>query len=161
MPRDDVLSAGAATAVLGIWWAIDALPRHRAIPSRDSDKGSLLALNVAHGFQLVGMLVGFLGVGRIDGADAPLQLSGLGLMVAGITVRWTAIHALGGFFTGRVQIQAGHTLIRTRALFATSSSCLCRLSARLLRSRAGVLELVDPGMQRSALSGRDRLSDPR
>lgn len=113
MPSDNVLSAGAATAVLGIWWAIDAFPRHRAIPSRDSDKGSLLALNVAHGFQLVGMLVGFLGVGRIDGADAPLQLSGLGLMVAGIAVRWTAIHALGVFFTGRVQIREGHTLIRT------------------------------------------------
>ena len=114
MPGDNVLSAGAATAVLAIWWAIELAPhRHQAIPSRDSDKGSLLALNVAHGFQLVGMLVGFLGVGRIDGADAPLRLTGLGLMVAGIAVRWTAIHALGGFFTGRVQIQAGHTLIRT------------------------------------------------
>src|SRR4029453_14697564 len=31
----------------------------------------------------------------------------------------------------------------------------------LLRSRTGVLELVDLGMQRSALSSRDRLSDPR
>src|SRR5262249_53414568 len=81
--------------------------------SRDSDKGSLLALNVAHGFQLVGVLVGFLGVGRIDGAGAPLQLSGLGLMLAGIAVRWTAIHDLGVFFTGRVQIREGHALIRT------------------------------------------------
>ena len=68
-----MLSAGAATAVWGIWSAIElAARRHRAIPSRDWDKGSLLALNVAHGFRLVGMLVGFLGVGRIDGADAPL-----------------------------------------------------------------------------------------
>ena len=114
MPGDNVLGAGAATAVWGIWTAIElASRRHRAIPSRDWDKGSLLALNVAHGFRLVGMLVGFLGIGRIDGAGAPLQLSGLGLMVAGIAVRWTAIHALGGFFTGRVQIQEGHTLIRT------------------------------------------------
>ena len=132
MPSDNVLSAGAATAVLGIWWAIDAFPRHRAIPSRDSDKGSLLALNVAHGFQLVGMLVGFLGVGRIDGADAPLQLSGLGLMVAGIAVRWTAIHALGGFFTGRVQIQEGHTLIRTgliRDFVILRMPALCSLTA--------------------------------
>jgi hypothetical protein len=115
MPNDNVLSAGAATAVWGIWSAIELAPfrRHRAIPSRDWDKGSLLALNVAHGFRLVGMLVGFLGVGRIDGADAPLQLSGLGLMFAGITIRWTAIYALGVFFTGRVQIRDGHTLIRT------------------------------------------------
>ena len=59
------------------------------------------------------MLVGFLGVGRIDGAGASLQLFGLGLMFAGITIRWTAIHALGVFFTGRVQIREGHTLIRT------------------------------------------------
>jgi len=114
MPNDDVLSAGAATAVWGIWTAIElAFRRHRAIPSRDWDKGSLLALNVAHGFRLVGMLVGFLGVGRIDGADAPFQLFGLGLLFAGIAVRWTAIHTLGVFFTGRVQIREGHALIRT------------------------------------------------
>jgi protein-S-isoprenylcysteine O-methyltransferase Ste14 len=107
-----MLSA-AATAVWGIWSAIELARPHRAIPSRHRDKGSLLALNVAHGFRLVGMLVGFLGIGRIDGAGAPLQLSGFGLLFAGIAVRWTAIHTLGVFFTGRVQIREGHTLIRT------------------------------------------------
>jgi protein-S-isoprenylcysteine O-methyltransferase Ste14 len=40
-------------------------------------------------------------------------LSGLGLLCAGIAIRWTAIHALGIFFTGRVQIREGHTLIRS------------------------------------------------
>ena len=110
----DMLCARAATAAWGVWTAIEAGFRRRgAIPSRDADKGSLLALNVAHGFRLLGMLVGFLGVERIDGADATLQLSGLGLLFAGIALRWTAIHALGVFFTGRVQIQEGHTLIRT------------------------------------------------
>ena len=108
-----MLIAGAATAVLGLWWAIELGRRNRAIPSRDRDRGSLLALTVAHGFQLVGVLVGFLGVGRIDRAGAPLQLSGLGLMFGGIALRWTAIHTLGVFFTGRVQIREGHTLIRT------------------------------------------------
>jgi protein-S-isoprenylcysteine O-methyltransferase Ste14 len=109
-----MLSAGAATLVWGVWTAIElGFRRHRAIPSRDSDKRSLLALQLAHGCRLVGMLVGFLGVGRIDGADVPLQLSGLGLLFVGIAVRWTAIHALGAFFTGRVQIQQGHTLVRT------------------------------------------------
>jgi protein-S-isoprenylcysteine O-methyltransferase Ste14 len=109
-----VLGAGAATAVWAVWTAIElGFRRHRATPSRDRDQGSLLALLVAHGFRLVGMLVGFLGAGRIDGVGAPIQLAGLGLMFAGITIRWTAIHALGVFFTGRVQIQDGHTLIRT------------------------------------------------
>jgi hypothetical protein len=74
MPNDDVLSAGAATAVWAVWTAIELGFRgHRAIPSRDWDQGSLLALNVAHGFRLAGMLVGFLGVGRIDGAGAPFS----------------------------------------------------------------------------------------
>jgi protein-S-isoprenylcysteine O-methyltransferase len=59
------------------------------------------------------MLVGFLDAGHIDGVGAPLQLAGLGLMFAGITIRWMAIHALGVFFTGRVQIREGHTLLRT------------------------------------------------
>ena len=113
MHSDNVLSAGAATAVWGIWSAIELARPHRAIPSRDSDKGSLLALNAAHAFRLVGMLVGFLGVGHINGAGAPFQLFGLGLLFAGIAVRWTAIHTLGVFFTGRVQIREGHTLIRT------------------------------------------------
>jgi protein-S-isoprenylcysteine O-methyltransferase Ste14 len=108
-----MLSAGAATAILGIWWAIELLRPRRAVPSRNYDNGSLLTLNVAHGIQLVGMLVGFLGVGHIDRADVPLQLFGLGLLFAGITIRWTAIHALGVFFTGRVQIREGHTLLRT------------------------------------------------
>lgn len=108
-----MLGAGVATAIWGLWTAIElAARRHQAIPSRDSDQGSLLALQVAHGLRLVGMLVGFFGVGRIDGAAA-LQLAGLGLMVAGIAVRWTAIHALGKFFTGRVQIREGHTLLTT------------------------------------------------
>ena len=114
MRNDNVLGAVAATAVWAVWTAIElGFRRHRAIPSRDRDQGSLLALLVAHGLRLVGMLVGFLGVGRIDGAGAPFQLFGLGLLFAGIAVRWTAIHGLGIFFTGRVQIQEGHTLIRT------------------------------------------------
>lgn len=112
--HDEMLSAAAATAIWGAWTAIEiGFRRRRASPSRDRDEGSLLALKAAHGCRLVGMLIGFLGVGRIENADAPLQLSGLGLMFAGIAVRWTAIHALGAFFTGRVQIQEGHTLIRT------------------------------------------------
>jgi protein-S-isoprenylcysteine O-methyltransferase Ste14 len=110
----NVLGAAAATAVWGVWTAIElGFRKHRAIPSRDRDQGSLSALKVAHGFRLIGMLIGFLGAGRIDGAGARLQLSGLGLMFAGITIRWTAIHALGVLFTGRVQIREGHTLIRT------------------------------------------------
>jgi protein-S-isoprenylcysteine O-methyltransferase Ste14 len=72
-----------------------------------------LALKVAHGFRLVGMPIGFLGVGRMSGADATVQLSGLGLLFTGIAIRWTAIHALGMFFTGRVQIREGHTLIQS------------------------------------------------
>jgi len=68
---------------------------------------------VAHGFQVVGVLAGFLDGGRIVGNDAPLQLAGLGLLLAGIALRWTAIRALGVFFTGRVQIQKGHALVRT------------------------------------------------
>lgn len=109
-----MFGAGAATALWGVWTAIElGFRRHRPIPSRDSDRGSLLALNAAHGFRLVGMLLGFLSVGRVDGAGGRLQLTGLGLMLAGIAVRWTAIHTLGVFFTGRVQIREGHTLIRT------------------------------------------------
>src|SRR5678816_1900195 len=103
MPTDDVLSAGAATAVWAVWTAIElGFRRHHYSLDGHSRLGSLL-----HG-------------SRPDS---------------------TRSHP--------------HT---DRALFATSSSCVCRLSARLLRYRTGVLELVDPGMQPSALSSRDQLS---
>jgi hypothetical protein len=53
MPNDNVLGAGAATAVWAVWTAIElGFRRHRAIPSRDRDQGSLLALLVAHGLGL-------------------------------------------------------------------------------------------------------------
>src|SRR5690606_14883721 len=103
MPSDHVLGASAATAIWAVWTAVElGFRRSEAIPSHDRDRGSLSALQVAHGFRLVGMLVGFLGAGRIEGAGAPLQVAGLGLMFVGVAVRWTAIHALGVFFTGRV-----------------------------------------------------------
>lgn len=109
-----MFGAVAATAIWGVWTAIElGVRRPRAIPSRNRDLGSLLALKVAHGFRLAGMLVGFMGVGRIDGANARLQWSGLALMFAGIAIRWMAIHALGDLFTGRIQIREGHTLIQT------------------------------------------------
>jgi protein-S-isoprenylcysteine O-methyltransferase len=114
MPSEHVLGAGAATAIWAVWTAVElGFRRSKAIPSNDRDRGSLSALQAAHGIRLVGMLVGFLGTGRMDGAGAPLQLAGLGLMFAGVAVRWTAIHTLGVFFTGRVQIREGHALMRT------------------------------------------------
>jgi protein-S-isoprenylcysteine O-methyltransferase len=114
MPDDNLLGAGAATALWAVWTAVEVgFRRQRAIPSCDRDQGSLLVLQVAHGFRLVGMLVGFLGTGHIDGVGASVQLAALGLMVAGISIRWAAMRALGDLFTGRIQIREGHTLIRT------------------------------------------------
>jgi protein-S-isoprenylcysteine O-methyltransferase Ste14 len=110
-----MLSAWVVTAVLGVWWLIEIsyLRRHSTAPSRSWDKGSSRAWDVAHGIQLVGMLVGFLGIGGIDGARAGVQVSGLGLVLASITSRWKAIYTLGKLFTGRVQIQEGHILVRS------------------------------------------------
>ena len=62
---------------------------------RPTDRGS----RAAH--QLVwSHLLAFIGIGGIQTESNAIGILGLALLLAGIAVRWAAIHTLGKYFTG-------------------------------------------------------------
>ena len=104
-----------ATALRVLWLAVEFpyLRRHSVRPARDWDRRSALLWDVANAVEPVGMVLGFLGVGRMSGAGGFVGWAGLVLLVAGVAVRWRAVHTLGKFFTGVVLIREDHRLLRT------------------------------------------------
>ena len=80
--------------------------------ARDWDKHSAQLWDVANAVELVGMVLGFTNIGRIHTGSYFIALLGLAFLCLGITIRWTAIFALGKFFTGTVLIKDDHRLIQ-------------------------------------------------
>jgi len=87
--------------------------RHHVKPARNWDKHSAKLWDAANLLEPVGMVLGFAGIGRMHAADDVIGLLGLLCLVAGITIRWTAIYTLGKYFTGTVLIKTDHQLVRT------------------------------------------------
>jgi protein-S-isoprenylcysteine O-methyltransferase Ste14 len=104
-----------AVVLRALWLAVEFpyLRRHRVKPAKDWDRKSALLWDAANAVEPVGMLLGFLGVGRMRGAGDVVGWTGLALLVAGVGIRWRAIYTLGKFFTGTVLIRDDHRLLRT------------------------------------------------
>jgi protein-S-isoprenylcysteine O-methyltransferase Ste14 len=104
-----------ATVLCGCWWAAEFIRSslQDKTLSRDRDRGSSKLWDIAHLVGAIGVIVGFTGVGHLRHGEQLIAISGFGLMVAGISVRWLAIHTLGKYFTGKVRIFEDHRLIRT------------------------------------------------
>lgn len=104
-----------ATVLRVLWLAVEYpfLRRHSVKPAKDWDRKSALLWDAANALEPAGMLLGFLGVGRMRGAGDIVGWTGLALLVAGVAVRWRAIYTLGKFFTGVVLIREDHRLVRT------------------------------------------------
>jgi protein-S-isoprenylcysteine O-methyltransferase Ste14 len=104
-----------ATLLRALWLAVEYpyLRRHNVRPAKDWDRRSALLWDAANAVEPVGMVLGFLGVGRMRGAGGLVGWAGLALLVAGVAVRWRAIHTLGKFFTGTVLIREDHRLLRS------------------------------------------------
>ena len=66
----------------------------------------------AGGIELVGMIFGFTQIGHFDWATELSASLGLGLLVVGIIIRWSAIYTLGKYFTGTVMIKDDHRLVQ-------------------------------------------------
>jgi protein-S-isoprenylcysteine O-methyltransferase Ste14 len=103
-----------ATVLCGCWWTAESIrsSRQDKTRSRDRDRGSSKLWDVAHFVGVIGVIVGFTDVGHVQRGEQLIKMSGFGLMVAGISVRWLAIHTLGKYFTGKVRIFEDHRLIR-------------------------------------------------
>lgn len=104
-----------ATTIRLLWVGIEYpyLRRYRVPPARDWDRNSAKAWDIANVIEPVGMILGFTSVGRIHTATNLIGWLGLIFLVAGITIRWTAVYSLGKYFTGTVLIRNDHRLIRS------------------------------------------------
>jgi protein-S-isoprenylcysteine O-methyltransferase Ste14 len=99
-----------------LFWVVFEFPyirRNRIKTKQGWDKHSAKLWDVANAFELVGMILGFAGIGAVRTAPRFIGLVGLGLLILGILIRSVAIHTLGKFFTGTVVIKDDHQLIRT------------------------------------------------
>src|SRR5690348_17282812 len=52
-----------------------------------------------------------LDAGGLDGHRDALRLAAMGMMIAGMLFRWTAIRTLGRFFTVDVAVHEGHAVV--------------------------------------------------
>ena len=104
-----------ATAIRLLWVLIEYpyLRRFRAKPSRDWDRHSARLWDAANLLELVGMILGFAGIGQIHSWTTATGAIGLSFLIVGILIRGNAIRGLGKYFTGTVQIKDDHALIRT------------------------------------------------
>ena len=104
-----------ATMIRLIWGLIEYpyLFRYRVQPTKDWDRHSARLWDVANLIEPVGMILGLSGIGRIHTRTNLIGSLGLMFLVAGIAVRWSAVYALGKYFTGTVLIKNDHRLIRT------------------------------------------------
>jgi protein-S-isoprenylcysteine O-methyltransferase Ste14 len=104
-----------ATVIRALWLIIEYpyLRRHGVAPAKDWDKHSAKLWDAANALEPVGMVIGFIGIGRIQTGSKLIAVSGLSLLLAGVAFRWVAIYTLGKYFTGTVLIKGDHRLIRT------------------------------------------------
>jgi protein-S-isoprenylcysteine O-methyltransferase Ste14 len=103
-----------ATLIRAVWVSIEVpyVRRFMVRPRKDWDKHSALLWDIANALEPIGMILGFTGIGRIRTGSSLLASLGLSLLIAGIAIRWSAIHTLGKYFTSTVVIKDDHRLIR-------------------------------------------------
>ena len=110
-----------ATVLRAMWFIGEiAHASHRKVtPAKDWDRSSLKILKLATLAVPVGVIVGFTDVGHIHTEGNFLGAVGFALMLVGISIRWVAIHTLGG------TSPAPSTQWMTTALFATACTGIC------------------------------------
>ena len=96
-----------ATIIRISWVTVEYLyvAPNKVVPAKDWDRNSAKLWDVAHAIEIFGMIMGFMGVLRIELGTSLIMRVGLILLLAGVFLRWTAIHELGKFFTKTVLIK--------------------------------------------------------
>jgi protein-S-isoprenylcysteine O-methyltransferase Ste14 len=114
-----IVAAVVQTAWLAVEWRGGFItvekPWQRARPDMaegNRDRHSSTIWDAAQGLELLGLVLGFLGMTRIETHGQLVGLVGLALLLLGIAIRWAAIRTLGELFTGVVTIQRDHELVR-------------------------------------------------
>lgn len=110
------MTAPVLAFVIRVLWLVIEYPylrRHKAKPAEDWDKHSAILWDVAHVCELLGVVLGFLGVGQIGTDSNSIALLGITLLLSGVAIRWTAILTLGKYFTCVVMIKEDHRIIQS------------------------------------------------
>jgi protein-S-isoprenylcysteine O-methyltransferase Ste14 len=110
-----MVSVGVLAMLVRAVWALAEglrLLRDPKPSANDFDKHSARVWDIATGLEVVGMVIGLIGFGRMPTVSNLLAYVGLAVMIIGIAIRWSAIYTLGKYFTGRVTIQPGQQLVR-------------------------------------------------
>ena len=103
-----------AVAVRVLWLALEFpwVRRHHVAPAHDWDRQSAKLWDVANMLEPLGLVLGFVGIEKIETANTLVGSIGLVMLLAGIAIRWSAIRTLGKYFTSIVMIKTDHRLIR-------------------------------------------------
>ena len=104
-----------ATIIRALWIIVEYpyLRRFKVRPLKDWDRNSAKLWDIANAIEPVGMILGFTSIGRIHTGTNLIASLGLAMLIAGIVIRWSAVHTLGKYFTGTVLIKNDHRLIRS------------------------------------------------
>jgi protein-S-isoprenylcysteine O-methyltransferase Ste14 len=86
--------------------------RHRIVAGQHHDRGSAKLWDIANLLEPVGLVLGLIGIGKIESAIDLIRAIGLALLVTGIVIRFSAIQTLGKYFTSTVVIRNDHRLVR-------------------------------------------------
>ena len=103
-------------AVIRVLWLVIEYPylrRFRIQPTRNWDKHSAKLWDVANLIEPIGLVLGYIGIGRVQTLSYVIGPVGLVLFVSGIIIRWSAVWTLGKYFTGTLVIKDDHQLVRT------------------------------------------------
>ena len=102
-----------ATVIRGLWLIAEWIHslNHKA-ESTDWDKFSRTVWDVGTCIGVIGVVVGYTDVGRIETGSSFLGLGGIVVMFVGLAIRWTAIYTLGRYFTRTVTIKDDHRIIQ-------------------------------------------------
>jgi protein-S-isoprenylcysteine O-methyltransferase Ste14 len=106
---------GIIATTVRVAWAVFEGPRliRDAKVTATADRHSARVWDLANGVELIGIVCGLIGFGSMQLSSHLIAYFGLAAMVAGIAIRWSAIRALGQYFSGKVLLQPGHQLVRT------------------------------------------------
>jgi protein-S-isoprenylcysteine O-methyltransferase Ste14 len=104
-----------ATGIRVVWLMTEVpyVNRFAVTPKKNWDQRSGRVWDTANVIELAGLVLGFTHIGRIQTNSHLIAITGLVLLVTGISIRWIAIKQLGKFFTYKVTIKDDHSLIRS------------------------------------------------
>ena len=110
------MSASRLLVALCIVWAVSQLwigRRRSGDPAKARDRGTLNLLILAiAGALSAGVWLAWRDDGQVASRTPSLVWSGMGVMVAGLLLRWWSVRTLARFFTVDIAIQPGQALIR-------------------------------------------------